>query len=230
MAALSTLAALCSLSVALSPSHFSRSAAASFARTPAVSFARTPAASFARMPGSSTAPLASCRAAAAAPPRAAARMSGEPPAVERVFATLPYVLPFLDGFQYGLYVFNNVPGGVGFAEAVLPLVIAFNSLPFSGIIFFIGLSFFTRPDSGLSRFVRFNIQQALVLDILLIIPSLFSGAAGMVPSSVAIIGSNFVFYTMALVVTYALYSNARGELPDQVPVISEAAGLQIGPF
>eukprot|EP00962_Isochrysis_galbana_P006250 scaffold1690_cov118-Isochrysis_galbana.AAC.5 len=35
--------------------------------------------------------------------------------------------------------------------------------------------------------------------------------------------------SQALVVSYALVSNAQGKLPDQVPVISEAAALQIGP-
>ena len=123
-------------------------------------------------------------------------LASEPTPAERVFATLPYFLPFIDGFQYGIYVFNNVPGGLEFAKTVLPFVIAFNSLPFAGIITFIGLSVFTRPSSGLSRFVRFNIQQALVLDILLIVPSLFSSLSGAIPSSVAIIGSNFVFYVM----------------------------------
>eukprot|EP00962_Isochrysis_galbana_P006249 scaffold1690_cov118-Isochrysis_galbana.AAC.4 len=89
-------------------------------------------------------------------------MAGQPSAAERVFATLPYFLPFVDGFSYGIYVFNNVPGGVEFASLVLPLVIAFNSLPFAGIVTFIGLSLFTRSSSGLPRFVRFNIQQASV--------------------------------------------------------------------
>mmetsp|Transcript_24490 Transcript_24490/g.79041 ORF Transcript_24490/g.79041 Transcript_24490/m.79041 type:complete len:228 (+) Transcript_24490:2044-2727(+) len=158
-------------------------------------------------------------------------MAGQPSAAERVFATLPYFLPFVDGFSYGIYVFNNVPGGVEFASLVLPLVIAFNSLPFAGIVTFIGLSLFTRSSSGLPRFVRFNIQQALILDILLIIPSVFSSLPGSenLPSFITIAGSNFVFYVMALVVSYALVSNAQGKLPDQVPVISEAAALQIGP-
>lgn len=58
--------------------------------------------------------------------------ASEPELSERVFATLPYLLPFLDGFPYGIYVFQNVPGGVDFAEFVLPLVVAFSSIPFSG--------------------------------------------------------------------------------------------------
>jgi len=162
----------------------------------------------------------------------AARMMADepPPLAERVFATLPYLLPFADGFQYGIYVFNNLPGGVEFANAVLPFIVAFNSLPFAGIVTFIGLSLFTRPTSGLSRFVRFNIQQALVLDILLIVPSLFASFTSGVPSGVAIIGSNSIFDIMALVVAYALVSNAQGKLPNQVPVLSEAAEMQIGPF
>ena len=45
-----------------------------------------------------------------------------------------------------------------------------------------------------------------------------------------IIGTNLVFYIMALVVGYAWYSNAQGETPDKVPVLSDAAAMQIGPM
>ena len=110
---------------------------------------------------------------------------------------------------------------------VAPAVGAFQSSPFSGFVLFIGLSFFTR-NSGLPRFVRFNIQQALLLDIALIIPGLFGAVP--VPGELAVVGSNFIFYTWVLVVGYSFFCNVRGKTPDQVPVLSEAANLQIGPF
>ena len=49
-------------------------------------------------------------------------------------------------------------------------------------------------------------------------------------AQVSVAGSNFVFYGMALVVGYAIFSNAQGKPPDQVPVLSDAATMQIGPF
>ena len=85
-----------------------------------------------------------------APPLASA---GDPPLVDRGVAAAVYLLPALDGFVYGTYVYSNVPPIGAVAYTFLPFVNLFNSLPFAGLILFIGLSFFTR-NSGLSRFVR----------------------------------------------------------------------------
>ena len=50
------------------------------------------------------------------------------PPAERLFATLPYLLPFADGFRYGGYVFANVPGLGGVAGAIAPFVNSFESV------------------------------------------------------------------------------------------------------
>jgi len=115
------------------------------------------------------------------------------------------------------------------AYQFLPVVNAFQSVPFAGLVLFIGLSTFTR-NTGLSRFVRFNIQQAILLDILIVIPGILSGATKMLPDYINAMGSNFVFYTMVLTILYSIFSNAQGKTPDQVPILSEAASMQIGPF
>lgn len=153
----------------------------------------------------------------------------EPDPAARLLACLCYILPALDGFNYGAYVYANVPIIGNLAVQVLPFVNTFNSIPFSGLVLFFGLSFFTR-NTGLPRFVRFNIQQAILLDIVLIIPGLLSPATNLFPRDLQIIGNNFVFYFWVLVVGYACYSNVKGETPDKVPIISDAASMQIGPF
>ena len=78
--------------------------------------------------------------------------------------------------------------------------------------------------------MRFNIQQAIVLDIALVIPSLFQGATQMFPAMLQIQGSNFIFYCVFFTVAYSAWCNSRGVVPDQVPIISEAAASQVGPF
>jgi len=123
----------------------------------------------------------------------------------------------------------NVPVLGDAAVRAAPAVGAFQSSPFSGFILFIGLSVFTR-NTALPRFVRFNIQQALLLDIALIIPGLFSPLGNMFPRELTILGNNTVFYFWVLVVAYSLYCNVRGKTPDQVPVLSDAAAMQIGPM
>ena len=140
-----------------------------------------------------------------------------------------YLLPCVDGFPYGSYIYANVPPVGALAYNVLPFVNAFQNLPFVGLVLFIGLSAFSR-NAGLSRFVRFNIQQALLLDIALLIPSFFGSIGKIFPYELQAIGSNTVFYFMAGVVAYSWFSVAQGKVPNQVPVLSDAAEMQIGPF
>ena len=78
------------------------------------------------------------------------------------------------------------------AVLLLPLVSSFQSLPFAGLILFFGLSFFT-SNLGLSRFVRFNIQQALILDIVLIFPDFFTFITKNLPVELQMLGSSTVF-------------------------------------
>ena len=151
------------------------------------------------------------------------------PLAERVLATAPYLLPACDGYIYGGYIYQNTPVFGDFALLFAPAVNAFESIPFSGLALFIGLSIFSR-SANLSRFVRFNIQQAIVLDIALVIPSLFQGATQMFPAMLQIQGSNFIFYCVFFTVAYSAWCNSRGVVPDQVPIISEAAASQVGPF
>ena len=164
-------------------------------------------------------------------PRCAPILAAEEPApiVDRAVAALVYGLPALDGFVYGSYVYANVPPIGALAYNFLPFVNLFQSLPFAGLILFVGLSFFTR-NQGLSRFVRFNIQQALLLDIALIFPSFLAPLGKMFPMDLQAMGTNFVFYFWVLVVGYSWVSIAQGKTPNGVPVISEAAEMQIGPF
>lgn len=106
---------------------------------------------------------------------------------------------------------------------------AFQASPSSGFVFFIGLSLTTR-NANLPRFIRFNVQQALLLDIVLIIPTLFADfGAPPLPQQLSVVGSNCVFYAWLLVVTYSWACNLQGKTPDQVPLLSDAASMQIGP-
>ena len=129
--------------------------------------------------------------------------------------------------MYGSFVYANVPPVGALAYNFLPFVNAFNSLPFAGLILFFGLSFFTR-NQGLSRFVRFNIQQAILLDIVLLIPSFFGGASNMFPLELQAMGTNFWFYLAYGVIGYSWVNIAQGKAPTGVPIISEAAEMQIG--
>ena len=78
--------------------------------------------------------------------------------------------------------------------------------------------------------MRFNIQQALLLDIVLIIPGILGGFGRAFPQELQAMGSNLVFYLMVLVIGYSWVNIAQGKTPNGVPIISEAAEIQIGPM
>lgn len=84
----------------------------------------------------------------------------------------------------------------------------------------------------MSRFVRFNTYQALILDIALIFPQLFQGVqlGGVVPSSVVEVCTTAVFYAVSLAISYAVVTNARGRVPDEIPGVSDSVYQQMGPY
>ena len=83
--------------------------------------------------------------------------------VDRLFASAVYLFPITDGFQFGKFIYASVPPIGALAYNVAPIINAFDSIPFSGLIFFAGLSTLSR-NPGLSRFLG-SLQQAILLDI-----------------------------------------------------------------
>jgi len=147
---------------------------------------------------------------------------------DRALSCLPYLIPLIDGDRYGRFLFYTVPA-LGMADSLLlgPFKFIYYSIPFGQLIFFIGLSVLSRnPD--LSRPLRFNMQQALILDIALIFPSLFGRLPFPMPGVLVNSGSNFVYLAMVASVGYSVVSNLTGKVPDKIPVVSEAAGSSIG--
>jgi len=149
--------------------------------------------------------------------------------VDRAFAAAVYLFPITDGFQFGKFIYQQVPPVGAIAQAIYPAIASFESIPFSSLIFFIGLSTLSR-NPGLSRFLRFNLQQAILLDIAFIIPG-FVGSAGQgFPVIMQQTGCNTIFYIMVLAIGYSWYAIAQGKTPDQIPIVSDAANQSIGPM
>ena len=147
---------------------------------------------------------------------------------DRVLSCLPYLIPLLDGERYGRFLFYAVPA-LGQVDFLLlgPFKAIYSSIPFAQIIAFVALSTLSRnPD--LPRPLRFNMQQALLLDIALIFPSLLGQLQIPLPGVLAASGSNFVYLAMVASVGYSLVSNLTGKVPDKIPIVSDAAGSSIG--
>ena len=108
-----------------------------------------------------------------------------------------------------------------------------NVIPFGSFIVFLGLSSASR-NPELPRFVRFSMQQAVLLDIALIFPQLFQQLFGglkvQFPQELVEPSASFVFLFIAVSILYSCGSNALGKQPNQIPIISNAAEQSIGPF
>merc|ERR1711862_301699 len=99
-------------------------------------------------------------------------------------------------------------------------------------LLFLTFSLGTRFVGNLSREVRFNAQQAVLIDVALIFPQLLGEASeGLsLPRSLLEPSSNFIWIALWFTVTYCVSSNLRGKKPDEVPFISYLAEIAVGPF
>jgi len=152
-----------------------------------------------------------------------------PTSTDKVISVIPYLFPLMDGLLYGRFL-------LGTDDALAnPIVIAlgalyalYRSIPFSGFAAFFALNTFSGNPS-LNRLVRFNMQQAIFIDIALFFPSLIVGVGGLVLGKVGSpvtdltgeIFSDVIFGTLILILTYCVGSSLLGKEPDSIPLISQ---------
>lgn len=153
---------------------------------------------------------------------------------DKIKSCIPYILPLIDGDTFGKYIYERIPplGNLDYLF-LRPLVESIQATPILSILLF--TSFAIGPRFvNLSRDVRFNAQQAVLLDLCLILPILLgdtiSEADVHLSRSILEPTSNFVWYANVSMVVYCIVSNLRGKRPDGIPFISAAADYAIGPF
>lgn len=150
---------------------------------------------------------------------------------EKIIACLPYILPLLDGDKFGKFIYMRIPPLHVLEQIFLgPLLRLDASIPFFGFGLFLLLALGGR-NPELSRSIRFNVQQAILIDIALIFPDLLgSTMSKSAPMFLVEPCTNFVFYAYAAACGYSIFSNLTGKTPKSIPIISEAAERAVGPF
>jgi hypothetical protein len=152
---------------------------------------------------------------------------------DRLKACFPYILPMLDLDQFGVYIYDRIPPLGAIDDFVLgPLVNIYHAVPFLGITFFLALTLGTRGATDMSRGVRFNAQQAAMIDVALVFPELIASGfqEDPLPRYLAEPCANFVYYAFMTAIIYSIYSNLQGKKPNQIPYISDFADMAVGPF
>lgn len=149
---------------------------------------------------------------------------------DKLISCLPYLFPLMDGLQYGRFLLSAEGAESNPAVVILALLYTlYRSIPFSGFAAFLALNFLSN-NPRLNRLVRFNMQQAIFVDIALILPGILSGigqvalgalspeAKELFPSELF---SDAIFFTLLISLAYCSISSLLGYTPDKLPVISQ---------
>jgi uncharacterized membrane protein len=161
-------------------------------------------------------------------------LNSSPTLLDRVFAALPYLLPLADAFVYG-YAQPLLRQFPLLQYAVLPLVpvvqfdaLLISGIPFGSMVLFLILYFAIARNEKINRFIRFNVMQAILVDIILFICNLILPilAKGLQVEFVTETLVNTVFLGIVVVFGYGVVQSLRG-LNAEIPAISDAANVQV---
>ena len=150
---------------------------------------------------------------------------GPATSADKALSALAYILPLADSMVFAGHLFNVFPEQTAWVQPIATALLILRSVPFATLAGFFGLSFLSR-NPEVNKLVRFNMQQAINLDIALFLPSWLGALAALalgqdayklLPISQA--GSDVIFVTMLLAVTYSIGVSATGTFPNKLPII-----------
>ncbi|MEG4859035.1 hypothetical protein QUB75_15855 [Microcoleus sp. K1-B6] len=145
---------------------------------------------------------------------------------DRIFASLPYLLPLIDGLWFGRFLFTQFPVLQVLLIPLAPLMQIY-SLPLASLIIFFALYLGVVRNENISHFIRFNAMQAILLDIVLILCRLVLPIFE-VPQ-VAFIAetlNNMVFLGAFAAFVYAVVQSLLGRYAE-IPPLSDAVYMQV---
>lgn len=146
---------------------------------------------------------------------------------DKLFSSLVYLIPLFYSLQFGSYLLEQFPFLQIILIPLLPLIVIY-SIPFASLIIFIILYAAVVRNYKISRFIRFNTMQAILIDILLFLVSIvsdfiFQGIR--LPLLTETIYNTFFLGTLVACI-YAIFNCVQGKYPE-IPAVSEAAHSQV---
>ncbi|CAK9145457.1 unnamed protein product [Ilex paraguariensis] len=152
------------------------------------------------------------------------------PATDRLISAVAYFLPFFNGLQYGRFLFAQYPSLAVPLQPIMPIFSLYRSIPYASFVSFFALYLGVVRNPIFSRYVRFNALQAVVLDVLLVVPLLiqriFNPGRGGLGFKLMVMGHNALFVFVVLCFVYSLVCTILGKTP-YLPFVAEAAGRQL---
>jgi uncharacterized membrane protein len=151
---------------------------------------------------------------------------------DRLFASLPYLLPLASSLAFAGYVIKELPVlGTVLQPFLFPVLFVYGAVgpvfgQFTEIVIFFALYFWVVRNEKVPHFIRFNTMQALIVDILLFLIGLILGLLNVFPSVMIIALSSTAFLGALVIVIFSVVQSLRG-LYAEIPTLSEAAYIQV---
>ncbi|AFY56628.1 hypothetical protein Riv7116_4197 [Rivularia sp. PCC 7116] len=147
---------------------------------------------------------------------------------DRIFASLPYLLPLVEGLAFGSFLLNQFPALRVIFIPILPVIAIYNGIPFAGLIVFFALFMLVVRNEKIAHFIRFNTMQAILLDIVLVLSGLVVRALSPVPGANFAIETlaNTIFIGLIVAVVYSVAQTIMGRYAE-IPAISDAVYMQV---
>ena len=160
-------------------------------------------------------------------------MTGSATALDRAFAALSYVMPLASALRAGEYFFGflsvQAPAVLAVIRILLkplePLLFIANN-PILGLGVFILLFAFVVRNTDISRFIRFNVLQAILVSFMISIGSLILNVLGITSGIVGETLLNVLFLGGMAIVIYSVAQSVLGRYAE-IPTISEAVNMQM---
>ena len=152
----------------------------------------------------------------------------EPPLWQRLLGLLAYLLPWSDALNFGREIYGLFPWIQYLVLPATPVLLLQRAIPFGGFLLFLVLFLVVVRNPQVPYFLRFNVLQAILLDIVLVVLSLaFNVLLSPLGNSLMLRTlNNTVFFGTLVLVLYALVQCSRGREPD-LPSLSEAVRMQL---
>ncbi|KAK1422978.1 hypothetical protein QVD17_18270 [Tagetes erecta] len=152
------------------------------------------------------------------------------PVPDRLISAAAYFFPFFNGLQYGRFLFAQFPKTLGLIlEPLLPLISFYRSVPYSSYLAFLLLYIGVVRNTNVSRYARFNAMQAVVLDVLLVLPMLvqriFNPGPHGIGGKIVVMSHNVIFVAVTICFVYTFVYSVLGRTP-KLPFVGDAADRQ----
>jgi uncharacterized membrane protein len=149
------------------------------------------------------------------------------PLWQRPLAVLAYLLPWSAALPFGQSLDNLFPALQWLVLPAVPVLMLERGVPFGSFLLFLVLFLAVVRNPQVPYFLRFNVLQAILLDIVLVVLSLAFqllriGSLGFAGRTLA----NTVFLGMLVLLLFALVQCLRGKEAD-IPTLSEAVRMQL---